>query len=228
MAKTEKTLNLEAPVYTQEGKKSGVFSLPESVFGTKWNADLVHQVVTGLLANMRRVTAHTKDRSEVRGGGRKPWKQKGTGRARHGSSRSPIWRHGGVTHGPRNDKIYAVKINQKMRAKALYAVLAKKYKDGEVLFLDSVAMQNIKTKDAKAMLAKWGTIPGYETLATRRANAAYIALPEYDATVQRSFRNFSNMRISSIRNLNAMDAMKYRYVVVVAPEASVKFIETKA
>ncbi|HSE35177.1 MAG TPA: 50S ribosomal protein L4 [Candidatus Paceibacterota bacterium] len=225
---TKEKKSLEAPVYTQEGKKSGTVALPESVFGTKWNADLVHQVVTGIAANMRRVTAHTKDRSEVRGGGKKPWKQKGTGRARHGSSRSPIWRHGGVTHGPRNDKVYAVKINQKMRAKALMAVLAKKYQDGEVLFLDKVAMQNIKAKDAKAMLAKWGAIPGYESLSTRRNNAAYIALPEYDATVQRSFRNFGNLRVSSVRNLNAFDAMKYRYVVVVAPDVAVKFIEAKA
>ena len=127
--KEKKPIDLEAVVYSQEGKKSGSVTLPEAVFGEKWNADLVHQVVVAMQANARQPIAHTKDRSEVRGGGRKPWAQKGTGRARHGSSRSPIWRHGGVTHGPRNDRDFSQKINRKMKVKALYAVLSKKFRE---------------------------------------------------------------------------------------------------
>ena len=124
---------METKIYNQKGKEAGKITLPEEVFGLPWNADLVHQVVTSMLGNARTPVAHTKIRGEVRGGGKKPWKQKGTGRARHGSTRSPIWVGGGVTHGPRNDKIYARKINRKMKAKALYTILSKKAKDGEIL-----------------------------------------------------------------------------------------------
>ena len=98
---------MEAILYNNKGEKAGKVEVPESIFGLQWNADLVHQVIVGMQANARQPVAHTKTRGEVRGGGKKPWQQKGTGRARHGSSRSPIWKGGGVTHGPRKDKIYA-------------------------------------------------------------------------------------------------------------------------
>ncbi|MBL4644538.1 MAG: 50S ribosomal protein L4 [Candidatus Pacebacteria bacterium] len=94
---------MKTDIYTQEGKKSGSIELPSVVFEAVWNKDLIHQVVVGMQANARTPIAHTKIRSEVKGGGKKPWKQKGLGKARHGSSRSPIWRGGGVTFGPRND-----------------------------------------------------------------------------------------------------------------------------
>src|SRR3954467_5139183 len=109
---------MESTVYNQKGKEVGKIQLAEQIFGLKWNADLVHQVVTSMESSARTNVAHTKNRGEVSGGGKKPWQQKGTGRARHGSIRSPIWVGGGVTHGPRKDKDYDRKINKKMKAKA--------------------------------------------------------------------------------------------------------------
>src|ERR1700722_10641927 len=117
---------MEAPIYNSQGKKAGSIELPESVFGVAWNDSLMHQVVTSMQDNARTNVAHTKDRGDVRGGGKKPWRQKGTGRARHGSIRSPIWRGGGVTHGPRNEKDFSRTIPKKMRAKALYIALSRK------------------------------------------------------------------------------------------------------
>src|SRR6202008_1471373 len=118
------------------GKEAGTIEIPETIFGLPWNADLVHQVVTSMRANARPTVANTKDRGEVRGGGKKPGQQKGPGRARHGGSRSPIWKGGGVTHGPKAARNYSVKINRSMSRKALLVALSRKYKDGEVVFVD--------------------------------------------------------------------------------------------
>src|SRR5271166_6555953 len=103
---------MNADVYNWNNEKVGTMELPASVFGAKWNAMLVKQVLEAQAANRREPWAHTKTRGEVRGGGKKPWRQKGTGRARHGSTRSPIWRHGGITHGPRAERDFSVKINR--------------------------------------------------------------------------------------------------------------------
>jgi large subunit ribosomal protein L4 len=165
---------METKIYNIQGKEAGTVKLPENIFGLPWNADLVHQVVTAMRANARGPIAHTKDRGEVRGGGKKPWAQKGTGRARHGSSRSPIWKGGGVTHGPRNDKSYTQKINKQARQKALLVTLSRKFKDGEIIFIDSLEMNAPKTKDARAMLTAISKhIGGFK----KKHNAALIALP---------------------------------------------------
>lgn len=209
--------SLEATVYSAKGSSTGTITLPAELFGAKWNADLVHQVVVGMQANARPTVAHTKFRGEVRGGGKKPWKQKGTGRARHGSRRSPIWVGGGVTHGPRAERDYSVKINRKMRAAALASVLSRKWADGEVIFVDSLAFDVPKSKDAKAALVAIAKGAGQEALATRRTNAALIALPKKDAAAEKSFRNLEGIMSEEVRNLNPVDLMTKKYLVVVEP-----------
>jgi large subunit ribosomal protein L4 len=226
--KTKSPISLDATVYSTDGKKQGSMTLSEQVFGLHWNADLVHQVVVAMQANARQPIAHTKGRSEVRGGGRKPWAQKGTGRARHGSSRSPIWRHGGVTHGPNKERDFSQKINRKMRVKALYTILSKKWKDGEVLFVSDVSLKEPKTKDARAMLTSLGSIAGYEKLATRRNNALYMILPKADANVKKSFQNMGNVLVGTVNTLNPVDVLSYKYLVLAAPEEVVKVIEAKS
>lgn len=218
---------MQATVYSREGKKVGTIKLPEHVFDVPWNADLVHQVVVSMQANARNPIAHTKDRSEVRGGGRKPWKQKGTGRARHGSRRSPIWVGGGVTFGPRNDKSYDKKINRKMRASALRSVLSRKLKDGEIIFVDSLSFSAPKTKEAREILSSLAHIPEFASLKRKKKNAALIALSKNDLTTKRSFRNIGNVAVEEVRNLNPVDVLSYKYVVVAEPEKAMEFLATK-
>ena len=182
-AKTEKKVPavlgaLEAKVYTLAGKDAGTISLPAELFGAKWNPDLVHQVVLGMEANARTSIANTKFRGEVRGGGKKPWKQKGTGRARHGSRRSPIWKGGGTTHGPRSERDYSVKINRKMRVTALASLLSRKFKDGEIVFVDSFTFAAPRTQDAKNALVAIAKGAGMPMLSAKRNNAAVIALSQ--------------------------------------------------
>ena len=220
-------MTMEAVLYNQEGKEAGKVTLPEAVFGAKWNGDLVHQVVVSMQANARPHVAHVKDRGEVAGGGKKPWRQKGTGRARHGSIRSPIWVGGGVTHGPNADKIYARKINKKMRVKALFAVLSKKYKDGEILFVDTLSVSSGKTKDAKEVVAKLSSIKGYEKLSRKPSNAALIALSKKDQMTERGLRNFSNVLVEEARNLNPVSALSYKYLVLSDPETVIKSLQGK-
>src|SRR3989344_4719664 len=144
---------MKSDVYNTQGKKVSSVELPENVFGVPWNSALMHQVVTSMQANARTPVAHTKFRGDVRGGGKKPWQQKGTGRALHGSIRSPIWRGGGVTHGPRKEKSYYRAIPKKMRAKALATALSRKFNDGEILFVDSLSVGEPKTATAKLILS---------------------------------------------------------------------------
>jgi len=207
----------EAVVYGMNGAKSGTIALPAELFGAKWNADLVHQVVVGMQANARPTVAHTKFRSEVSGGGKKPWKQKGTGRARHGSTRSPIWVGGGTTHGPRAERDYTVKINRKMRARALASLLSKKLADGEVIFVEKLAFSKPATKEAKAALVAIAKGAGADMLATKRQNAAVIALSSKDRNAERSFRNIGSLITEEVRNLNPVDLVTKKYIVIENP-----------
>lgn len=226
MSKENKEV-LTAPVYSKEGKEVSSITLPESVFGVAWNSDLVHQVVISMQGNARAGTAHTKGRGDVRGGGKKPWKQKGTGRARHGSSRSPIWVGGGVALGPINDKDYSRKVNRNMKAKALAAVLSQKLRDEEVVFVDSFGLSAPKAKDARAILGALAGTKGHERLRTKRVNAALIVLPDRDDAAELSFRNFGNVEVVQTKDVNPTQLLKYKYVVVAKPEDNVKALQVR-
>lgn len=219
---------METKVYTKEGKESGKVKLPESIFGLPWNGDLVHQVITSIRSAQRVPVAHAKDRSEVRGGGAKPWRQKGTGRARHGSSRSPIWKGGGVTHGPRNEKNYDRKVNKKMKTKALFTLLSKKMKDGEVVFVDSLTLDEAKTAKAKSVFDSLAKVKGYEALGDRRKNRALIGSAEKNEVAMRAFQNFSNVKFDELRNLNPVDVANYKFIVIENPAESLKVLEARA
>ena len=215
---------MKADVYNAQGKKSGSVELPESVFGVAWSDSLMHQVVTSMQANARQVTAHTKGRGEVRGGGKKPWQQKGTGRARHGSIRSPIWKGGGVTHGPRAEKVYARGIPQKMRAKALFMALSRKLKDGEIAFVDSLGITEPKTATAKKILISLSSVPSLKRLATKKTNAALIAISEPKDAIKKSFSNIGSVACVEVRNLNPVSVLGATYLIIENPEAAVAII----
>lgn len=214
----------EAKVYNAKGKEVGTYKLPEDIFALPWNGDLVHQVVVAMEGNARTPVAHTKGRGDVRGGGKKPWRQKGTGRARHGSIRSPIWRGGGVTHGPLKEKSYERKVNKKMKWKALYTVLSRKAKDGEIVFLDDISFDAPKTKQAKEIITTLSGIKGLEGMNKKR-NAAVFAVPKKDENLAKSFRNFGNIEIDEVRNLNPVNALKNKFVVIANPKESIAFLE---
>ncbi len=218
---------MKSDIYNSQGKKTGSVELPESVFGVAWNNALMHQVVVSMQSNARPRVAHTKGRGDVRGGGRKPWQQKGTGRARHGSIRSPIWRGGGVTHGPSNEKRYDRAIPKKMRAKALSIVLSRKFKDNEILFVDSLGITAPKTAIAKGMLAAFSKISGFEKMGVKRANAALVAVTHPTEAVKKSFRNIGNVAYLSVADLNPLAVLQNSYLIIENPDAALPMLETR-
>lgn len=202
--------------YTIKGTAKGEIDLKDSVFALPWNSDLVHQVIVSYQANERSGNAHTKDRSEVSGGGKKPWKQKGTRRARHGSTRSPIWTKGGVAHGPRNEKDYSQKVNQKMKLKALGTLLSHKLQEGKIIPLDSV-LDITKTKEADEIVTTLAEkVPGFETLYTR-TNPNNILFTVSDATSEeaiKALRNIPCVKVILASRLNPVQVARARYIVL--------------
>ena len=219
---------METKIYNTKGKESGKIALPETVFGLKWNGDLVHQVMHAILANTRAGTADTKGRSEVRGGGKKPYKQKGTGQARQGSSRSPIWKGVGITHGPLAEKNYKQKVNKKMASKSLATVLSAKLRDGQILFVDSLALgKEPKTNLAAEIVQTFAKMSGFEKLANARKPKAMIVIPSVDRNITNSFRNIPQTSLSLAKDLNTVDVLKHQYLIIVAPEPVVEILENR-
>jgi large subunit ribosomal protein L4 len=203
---------MKMPVYNQEGKEVGQTLLPKEVFDLKVNPDLVYQVVQSQIANRRRVIANAKGRGEVRGGGRKPWRQKGTGRARHGSRRSPLWKGGGVTFGPTKERVFKKKINKKMRRKALFMVLSAKAKNNLILVLDKLGLEKPKTKLMAKILGK---LPVKGSL--------LIALPKIEKNLIRTVGNLPKVETIPAKDLNALDLLSFKYLIL--PKEAIKVIK---
>lgn len=196
-------------VFNTEGSVVGTQELSPAVFAVPVKEGVVHLALVAHEANARPMVASTKTRGEVRGGGRKPWKQKGTGRARHGSIRSPIWKGGGVVFGPRVDRSYELKINKKARRKAVCMVLSQKVTDGKLIIVDSLSFETPTTRNAAAVLKK---LPLGVT-AKKRPTIGLVS-PKGEKTLVKSFRNIPKLSILPAHSLNTKDLLRARFLVI--------------
>ena len=192
----------QVTVYNKEGKEAKTMDLNEAVFAVPLKSNLVHQVYQAIRANLRSPWADTKDKGEVRGGGKKPWKQKGTGRARHGSIRSPIWKGGGVTFGPLTDRNYKQKINKKMNRSAVKMTLSEKVKASEILVLEDF-IANGKTKDMAALRK---ALPG-------AGKTTLFLVPAMKAELLQSLKNLPHSDIKQAVDVNVMDLLHHKYII---------------
>lgn len=191
-------------LYDKTGTVVGEIDLPDKIFNRPWNADLVHQALRTQLANKRQVLAHTKNRGEVRGGGKKPWAQKHTGRARHGSIRSPIWKGGGVSFGPRKERDFSLKINKKMRQAALFTILSKQLADGILKIIDSLKINSYRTKDLVSELKSYLT-----------GNVSTLMIPNVsEKNIFKAGANIKKVKSISSHSLNAQDLLRFKQILV--------------
>ncbi|MBI2670234.1 MAG: 50S ribosomal protein L4 [Candidatus Yanofskybacteria bacterium] len=205
---------MKTKLFNQSGEIIGDVDLPDKIFGVAMNAELVKQVIDAQAANSRQVIAHAKDRSEVRGGGRKPWRQKGTGRARHASIRSPIWRHGGVAFGPTKERNFEKKINKKMKRKALFMALSSKANDKELLVLDELRFETPKTKAANNSIKMLSSkLDGYRET-KKKKNSILLVAPAQDKNIARAVNNLSFIEITSANSLNIKDVLTKKYLIL--------------
>lgn len=189
-------------VYNIEGKKVNDVELKEDIFGIIPNEELVHSVIVNYLANQRQGTQSTKTRAEVRGGGKKPWRQKGTGRARQGSIRAPHWVGGGIALGPK-PRSYSYKLNKKERRLAIKSCLSSKVIENELTVVDKFEFNAIKTKEVEKMLNS-----------LKLEGKTLILLPEKNEIIQKSARNIKGVKTLSVNTINAYDLVNYKNLVV--------------
>ncbi len=219
-------VNLELPVFDQEGQEVEKINLPQEIFGLKINNGLIKQAVEAQMSQSRIPYAHAKDRSEVSGGGKKPWRQKGTGRARHGSIRSPIWKGGGVTHGPRKEKNYVKKINKQMRRLALFMVLSGKARDNEIVVLNNLKIDQPKTKEMtgiiKQLTLRLGSLEPRSGNKIELEKGGVIVMPVKDEKIIRATRNIPKIDTIGANSLNVVDLLSYKYLLI--PKAAIEII----
>lgn len=198
---------MKTELYNQSAKEIDQIELSDALFGVPANSDLVYQVATSQMSNRRRVIAHTKGRGDVRGGGKKPWKQKGTGRARHGSIRSPLWKGGGVTFGPTNERNFKKDVNKKMARKAVCVVLSAKKREGVVSFVDTISITAPKTKELVSVLNNFRTV-------WKDKGTILLVAPAKQESLVRAGKNIPGFNIIEARNLNALDLLSYKRVLM--------------
>ena len=189
-------------VYDIEGKKVSTVDLNEEIFGIEPNEAVVHSVLVNFLANQRQGTQSTKTRAEVRGGGRKPWRQKGTGHARQGSIRAPQWIKGGIALGPK-PRSYKYQVNKKEKRLAIRSCLSSKVLENELTVVDNLALKEIKTKDMAKALTN-----------LKVEGKTLILLPEKNETVQKSARNIEGVKTTLVNTINVYDLLKYKNLVI--------------
>ena len=242
-------MSLKTKVYNQKVEEVGEIKLTDKIFGIEVHKSLVHQAMVTQMSNERQVLAHTKDRSEKRGGGRKPWRQKGTGRARAGSTRSPIWIGGGVTFGPTKDRNFKKKINKKMKQKALFMVLSDKVLNKSLVVLDKVEIKDFKTKVVKEILdsidnkifklnkkstekskkdidkktpqTRTNSVQGKR----KQKRSLLIINDKKDDKVKFSTRNLAGVEIINLNNINILDLLKYKNIILT--KQGIKKLEEK-
>ncbi len=197
-------------VYNMEGKEVGTMELSDAVFGVKVNEHVVHLAVVAQLANKRQGTQKAKTRAEVSGGGRKPWRQKGTGHARQGSTRAPQWKGGGVVFAP-VPRDYSIRLNKKEKRLALKSVLTSRVQENKLIVLDELKLDEIKTKKMQAVLD------------ALNVSKALIVLNDNDMNVVRSARNIPNIQTAQTNTINPYDILKYNTLIVT--KAAVATIE---
>lgn len=208
---------MQFPLYNQNGEEISKINLPDSVFGLKINTDLLHQVVTSLISNQRQVLAHAKGRSEVRGGGKKPWRQKGTGRARHGSIRSPIWKGGGATFGPTKERNFKKKINKKMLRKALLMAISSKAQNRQLLIVDDIKLNQAKTKEMALILKNISKL--FET--NKNQPSVLMVMPSADNDVKRAAQNLPTLNTVEVRNINPLLILSSKYLLLIKNAADI-------
>jgi large subunit ribosomal protein L4 len=193
-------------VYNRQGENVGKQELNSVIFKIPFNKDLVYQAVVSQLANKRQILAHTKTRDEVKGGGRKPWRQKGTGRARHGSIRSPLWRHGGVTFGPRNERSFFKKINKKMKRKALFCALSQIADNDEIYCIEELDFKLPKTKEFLQIL---------NNLKFDNSSKLLVVLDKKNRFLEKSVHNLDNVKVILADSLNVIDVLNSQKLLFV-------------
>ena len=193
---------MQVPLYNQKGDEISQIELRDDIFGIEPNTGVMHQAYLRQMANARQGTHDTKTRGEVRGGGKKPWKQKGTGRARQGTTRAPHWKGGGVVFGP-HPRSYEQKMPRKMRHLALKSALAAKAKENQIKVIDEITLDGTKTRDMKAILDRLAAKP-----------SVLILMPEANTTLAKSAHNLDKVKTLRTGYLNVRDLLSYEYVLM--------------
>ncbi len=202
-------MSVNIKIYNQKAETIGKKQVNAKIFGLELQESLVHQAVVAQRANMRQVLTHTKGRAEVRGGGKKPWQQKGTGRARAGSNRSPLWKGGGVTFGPNKNRNYKKNINKKMKRNALFMLLSDRLKDEQLYAIDKLEIKEFKTKVVDNILQS------FERMQTKKEKRSFLIINDLsDDKIKYSTRNLKGVKIINLDNINILDLITFDKILI--------------